>query len=137
GGMGATGRGMAEWLPQAGAKIAIWGQNAEKNRIAEDKLRALTSDVLVQRIDVADEQAVTSGIADVIRTLGRLDFVAANAGVGGGGRSSFAETTTEQWRRVTMTNLDGVFWTLREACKHMMNRAEGGDPGGSVGVISS
>src|SRR5262249_44325739 len=80
---------------------------------------------------------VVSGIADVVRTLGRLDFVAANAGVGGGGRSSFAETTTEQWRRVTMTNLDGVFWTLREACRHMMTRAEGGDPGGPVVVTAA
>ena len=137
GGNGGIGLGMAQGLAQAGARIAIWGQNAEKNRIAEEKLRAHTSDVLVQRIDVADEQAVTSGIADVIGKFGRLDFVAANAGVGGGGRSSFAETTTEQWRRVTMTNLDGVFWTLREACKHMMTRAEAGDPGGSVVVTSS
>ena len=76
-------------------------------------------------------------VADVIRTMGRIDFVAANAGVGGGGRAAFADTTTEQWRRVTMTNLDGVFWTLREACKHMMTRAEAGDPGGSVVVTSS
>ena len=36
-----------------------------------------------------------------------------------------------------MTNLDGVFWTLREACRHMATRAEGGDPGGSVVVTSS
>ena len=137
GGNGGIGLGMAQGLAQAGARIAIWGQNAEKNRIAEEKLRAQTSDVLVQRIDVADEQAVTNGIVDVLRKFGRLDFVAANACVGGGGRSSFAETTTDQWRRVTMTNLDGVFWTLREACKHMMTRAEAGDPGGSVVVTSS
>ena len=137
GGNGGIGLGMAQGLAQAGAKIAIWGQNADKNRIAEAKLREHTRDVLVQRVDVADEEAVTSGIAEVVRTMGRLDFVAANAGVGGGGRSSFDETTTEQWRRVTMTNLDGVFWTLREACKHMMTRAEAGDPGGSVVVTSS
>jgi NAD(P)-dependent dehydrogenase (short-subunit alcohol dehydrogenase family) len=115
GGNGGIGLGMAAGLAQAGARIAIWGQNPEKNRIAEEKLRAHTSDVLVQRVDVAGEQAVASGIAEVIRAFGRLDFVAANAGVGGGGRSSFAETTTEQWRRVTMTNLDGVFWTPRAA----------------------
>ena len=71
GGNGGIGLGMAAGLAQAGAKIAIWGQNAEKNRIAEEKLRALTRDVLVQSIDVADEQAVTSGIAEVVRTMGR------------------------------------------------------------------
>jgi NAD(P)-dependent dehydrogenase (short-subunit alcohol dehydrogenase family) len=135
GGNGGIGLGMAEGLAQAGAKVAIWGQNVEKNRIAEQKLRA-HGDVLVQRVDVVEEGAVVDGIAEVIRTLGRLDFVAANAGIGGRA-SPFAETTTEQWRRVTMTNLDAVFWTLREACKHMMTRAEDGDPGGSVVVTSS
>ncbi|HKU14679.1 MAG TPA: SDR family oxidoreductase [Steroidobacteraceae bacterium] len=137
GGNGGIGLGMAEGLAQAGARIAIWGQSAQKNGIAEEKLRALTPHVLVQRVDVSDEQAVTGGVAAVIRTMGRLDFVAANAGVGGGGRSSFAETTTEHWRQVTRINLDAVFWTLREACKHMMMRAEAGDPGGSVVVTSS
>ena len=63
GGNGGIGLGMAEGLAQAGAKVAIWGQNAEKNRIAEEKLRAHTRDVLVQRIDVADEQAVTAVIS--------------------------------------------------------------------------
>jgi NAD(P)-dependent dehydrogenase (short-subunit alcohol dehydrogenase family) len=136
GGNGGIGLGMAVGLAQAGAKVAIWGQNADKNRIAEEKLRAYSRDISVQCVDVADERAVVGGIADVVRTMGRLDFVAANAGVGGRA-TSFAETTTEQWRRVTMTNLDGVFWTLREACKHMAARAEAGDPGGSVVVTSS
>jgi NAD(P)-dependent dehydrogenase (short-subunit alcohol dehydrogenase family) len=34
-------------------------------------------------------------------------------------------------------NLDGVLWTVREACRHMKARAEGGEPGGSVVVVSS
>jgi len=35
-------------------------------------------------------------------------------------------------------NLDGVFFTFREACKHMVERADGGDKaGGSLVVISS
>ena len=34
-------------------------------------------------------------------------------------------------------NLDGVLWTMREACRHMKARAEAGDPGGSVVAVSS
>jgi NAD(P)-dependent dehydrogenase (short-subunit alcohol dehydrogenase family) len=30
-----------------------------------------------------------------------------------------------------------VFWTFREACKHMVERAKAGDPGGSLLVTSS
>src|SRR5690606_20343782 len=65
------------------------------------------------------------------------DFVAANAGVGGGRISAFDEMTTETWERVMAVNLDGVFWTFREACRHMKARAEAGDPGGSLVVTSS
>ncbi|MDX2235695.1 MAG: SDR family oxidoreductase, partial [Hyphomonadaceae bacterium] len=68
--------------------------------------------------------------------FGRIDTVIANAGIGGGAKS-FAEFSTEQWRRVLAVDLDGVFWTLREATKHMVDRAKAGDPGGSLVAISS
>jgi NAD(P)-dependent dehydrogenase (short-subunit alcohol dehydrogenase family) len=135
GGNGGIGLGMAEGLAAAGAKVAIWGQNPEKNKKAEATLKAYGVDVLVQAVDVADEAAVVAGVAEVLKTFGRLDFVAANAGVGGG--APFDEMTTEKWRRVTTVNLDAVFWTFREAAKHMIKRAEAGDPGGSMLVTSS
>jgi NAD(P)-dependent dehydrogenase (short-subunit alcohol dehydrogenase family) len=34
-------------------------------------------------------------------------------------------------------NLDAVFWTFREAARHMIERAQNGDPGGSLLVTSS
>jgi NAD(P)-dependent dehydrogenase (short-subunit alcohol dehydrogenase family) len=34
-------------------------------------------------------------------------------------------------------NLDGMVWTMREACRHMKARAEAGDPGGSVVAVAS
>ena len=136
GGNGGIGLGMAEGLAQAGAKVVIWGQNPEKNAAAEAKLKSYGGEVLVQRVDVGDEQAVIDGVAEALKVMGRLDFVAANAGVGGGGKS-FAETTTDSWRRVTQVNLDAVFWTFREACKHMVARSATGDPGGSLLVTSS
>ncbi|HEY7852762.1 MAG TPA: SDR family oxidoreductase [Caulobacteraceae bacterium] len=136
GGNGGIGLGMAEGLAKAGAKVVVWGQNPEKNATAKSALEAHGGEVLIQRVDVADESAVIAGIAEALAAMGRLDFVAANAGVGGGA-PSFAEFTTEQWRRVTTINLDAVFWTFREACKHMVERAGKGDAGGSLLVTSS
>ena len=137
GGNGGIGLGMAEGLAQAGAKVVIWGQNPDKNRAAEEKLRLHGGEVRARRVDVNDEQAIVGAIADIVREFGRLHFVAANAGVGGGGRKAFDEMSTEEWRRVTTTNLDAVFWTFREACKHLVERARTGDPGGSLVVTSS
>ena len=136
GGNGGIGLGMAEGLASAGAKVVVWGLNPEKNEDASARLKAHGGEVLVQRVDVSDEPAVVAGVAEAIEAMGRLDFVAANAGVGGGA-ASFAEFSTEQWRRVTTVNLDAVMWTFREACKHMVERAKAGDPGGSLLVTSS
>ena len=135
GGNGGIGLGMAEGLAQAGAGVVIWGQNPDKNDSARARLEAFGGKVLVQQVDVAQEAAVVEAMSEALRTMGRLDFVAANAGVGGG--AAFTEMTTEKWRRVTTVNLDAVFWTFREACKHMVARAEAGDPGGSLLVTSS
>ncbi len=135
GGNGGIGLGMAEGLAAAGAKVAIWGQNPAKNAEAEKILKALGGEVLVQSVDVTSEQAVVDAVAEVIARFGRLDFCAANAGIGGG--APFHEQTTEGWRRVMTVNLDAVFWTFREAAKHMIDRAGAGDPGGSLLVTSS
>ena len=135
GGNGGIGLGMAEGLAQSGAAVAIWGQNPDKNKSAQEKLAAYGGKVLVQTVDVADEAAVIAGVAEALERLGRLDFVAANAGMGAG--APFTEMTTEKWRRVMTVNLDAVFWTFREACKHMVARAQAGDPGGSLLATSS
>lgn len=135
GGNGGIGLGMAEGLAAAGADVVIWGQNPEKNARAEAALKAYGTKVMVRAVDVANEQAIVDGVAEVLKEFGRLDFAVANAGVGKG--APFTEQTTENWRRVTTVNLDAVFWTFREASKHMVERAEAGDPGGSLLVTSS
>ena len=104
---------------------------------AAEALKGAGVRVLTQVIDVADETAVREGMAEAVRQMGRIDTVVANAGIGGGA-SSFSEFPTETYRRVLSVNLDGVFFTFREACKHMVERADGGDKaGGSLVVISS
>src|SRR4051812_35560529 len=84
GGNGGIGLGMAEGLAAAGAKVAVWGQNPQKNAKAEEALKVYGGEVLVQKVDVADEAAIVAGVAEVIAKLGRLDFCVANAGIGGG-----------------------------------------------------
>jgi NAD(P)-dependent dehydrogenase (short-subunit alcohol dehydrogenase family) len=136
GGNRGIGFGMAEALAQAGADVVIWGSNADFNKAAEEKLTAYGVRVKAQRIDVADEAAVVAGMVEAVEAMGRVDTVIANAGVGGGA-PSFSEFPTETYRRVLSVNLDGVFFTFREACKHIVSRASAGDPGGSLVVTSS
>ena len=139
GGNGGIGLGMAEGLAAAGADVAIWGRNASKNASALERLKAHGTRVEALEVDVSDEQAVVDAMAESLSRLGRIDTCIANAGVGGG--APLTEQTTEQWRKVTAVNLDAVFWTFREAAKHMIERAESGEDerrrGGSLLVTSS
>jgi NAD(P)-dependent dehydrogenase (short-subunit alcohol dehydrogenase family) len=136
GGNGGIGLGMADALAQAGAGVVIWGTNEEKNRKAEAQLKAHGGKVFVQKVDVSNESQVTHAMQEAVAKMGRVDSVFANAGIGNAARS-FIEMTTEQYRKVLAVNLDGVFFTLREAARHMRDRASRGDKGGSlVGVAS-
>lgn len=136
GGNGGIGLGMAEALARAGASVVVWGTNDDKNKTAENKLRAFGGKVFVQKVDVANEGAVVGGMKAAVAQMGRVDAVFANAGIGSPARS-FLDITTEQYRKVLSVNEDGVFYTLREAARHMRERAGRGDRGGSlVGVAS-
>lgn len=135
GGNGGIGLGMAEGLAAAGADIAIWGRNESKNAAALEQLKAHGTRVEALAVDVSDEQAVVDAMAESLSRLGRIDTCIANAGMGGG--APLTQQTTELWRKVTTVNLDAVFWTFREAAKHMVERAENGDKGGSLLVTSS
>ncbi len=137
GGNGGIGLGMAEALAASNAHVAIWGRKPDKNAAAAGKLSGLgTGEVAAWEVDVADEQAVIDGTAEVLSRFGRIDSCFANAGVGFGARS-FSEMSTETWRKNMAINLEGAFWTMRESVKAMVERAQKGDPGGSVIGVAS
>ena len=134
GGNSGIGLGMARSLVEAGADVAIWGTNAEKNATAAAELDALgTSTVVAVPCDVGDEGQVEAAFAETVAALGKVDACFANAGVGGGGAASFMEMTLDDWRRVQRVNSEGAFLTLRAAARHMVERGEGGS---LVGVAS-
>jgi NAD(P)-dependent dehydrogenase (short-subunit alcohol dehydrogenase family) len=124
GGNGGIGLGMARAMAHAGADIAIWGRNEDKNAAAHSELEATGRRVIALRCDVSDEQQVVDATAQTVATLGKIDALFANAGIGGYAR--FVDMTLDEWRRVTSVNLDGAFLTLREGARHMVERGEGG-----------
>jgi len=127
GGNGGIGLGMAEALAQAGAAVCIWGTNAAKNEAALKKLRSHGGKALALHCDVGDEQAVDTRFAETVAALGPLHACFANAGVSGRGNvKSFGEMETEEWKRVMRVNLDGAFYTLRAAARHMVGHGKGG-----------
>lgn len=136
GGNRGIGLGMAMAMAQSGADIAIWGTNDDNNAKAVEQLAATGVKAHSWKVNVADEDAVNAAMADTVREMGRIDSVFANAGIGKLA-GAFAEMDTQAYRDVLAVNLDGVFFTLRAAAHHMVDRAKAGDPGGSLVGIAS
>ena len=136
GGNGGIGLGMAEGLARAGASVAVWGSNAAKNEAARTRLEAHGGRVLVQTCNVADESQVDARMGELLAEFGRLDACFANAGRSLK-RTPFHELATADWRALMSVNLEGAFFTLRAASRHMVERAKGGEPGGRLVVTSS
>src|SRR5262249_32507985 len=89
-----------------------------------------------QRVDVSKENEIAHGMREAVAKMGRVDSVFANAGIGLGAKS-FLDITAEQYRKVLAVNEGGVVFTLREGARHMRERAQGGDRGGSLVGIAS
>ena len=133
GGTRGIGFAMAKAMAEAGADIAVWGTNAARNAAAQFELAKTGRNVLALQCDVSSENAVAAAFTRTVAAMGRVDGCFANAGIGGGGATSFLEMSSEAWHRVLRVNLDGAFYTFRAAAQHMV--ARGGD-GVLVGTAS-
>lgn len=136
GGNGGIGLGMAEGLAQAGADVEIWGTNPEKNASALARLGAHGKRVNARLVDVSREEGVAAAFAETVAMFGRVDSCFAVAGVSNHW-ASFLDIGGAAYRRLMAINVDGMMWTMREACRHMKQRAEAGDAGGSIVAVSS
>jgi NAD(P)-dependent dehydrogenase (short-subunit alcohol dehydrogenase family) len=135
GGTSGLGLGFAHALARGGADVTIWGRNPEKARNAAAALEAHGTRIYSRLVDVSRETAVVAGMGDAIERMGRVDCVIANAGAVT--VAPFHKMTTETYEGLINTAQHGGFWTLREAAKHMVGRAQAADPGGSLIVCGS
>jgi len=136
GGNSGIGLGMAKAMAEAGAEVSIWGTNPGKNKAALETLEKIGPRITAHLVDVSDSRAVDEAFARVLDDHGRVDGCFANAGVGGGGKA-FIDLDDEEWGRVMRVNLDGAFYTLRAAARHMVKRSLEGDVGGRLVATSS
>lgn len=131
GGNGGLGLGFARGVAKMGGDVAIWARNAEKNARAKAELEAFGVKVSTRIVDVSSREAIVAGYAETLAEHGRIDTVFANSGRSSNARSVLT-IDEEEWHDLLATSLHGAFWTLQEGAKHMVARAENGDPGGSL-----
>ncbi|MCB9795050.1 MAG: SDR family oxidoreductase [Alphaproteobacteria bacterium] len=116
---GGTGIGLALALEFArqGAAVAISGRRAEKLQEGMQQLEALGAKALAVPCDVTDEPQVEAAVATVVRELGALDVVVANAGFSVNGKVE--DLSFEDWRRQFDVNVFGLAVTAKHAAPEL------------------
>lgn len=88
--------------------------------------------IVVAQADVRDSAAIAAVVSEGVGQFGRLDIVAANAGIAQYAESNLSITEAE-WRDVIDINLTGVWLTCKAAVPHMIEAGNGG----SIVITSS
>ena len=73
--------------------------------------------------DISNPAEAKRAVADAEAKLGGIDVLVNNAGVAQ--IKLFTDLTDEDWRRMTATDLDGVFYVTRETARGMIARHSG------------
>jgi meso-butanediol dehydrogenase/(S,S)-butanediol dehydrogenase/diacetyl reductase len=110
------GAGTARRFLQEGAVVVLNGRREAKLRETIVGFDAAKS--LVHPGDVSEEEYVKRLVEDTVAKFGKLDVFVNNAAIAIFG--PFAQTTTQDWRKLMATDLDSVYFACREALPHLL-----------------
>jgi len=112
------GEATAHEFANRGARVALAARSEDRlASIATDLETEYGAETLVVPTDVRDEAAVEELIDTVAAEWDGLDVLVNNAGLGRGG--DVADLSTEDYRAMMDTNVDGVFFATRAALPHL------------------
>jgi NAD(P)-dependent dehydrogenase (short-subunit alcohol dehydrogenase family) len=117
------GRAAALAFAKVGASLVLCARSAEVEETAR-AAEKLGAQVLARRLDVSDEKAVRTLVADAVVRFGRLDAAFNNAALLGP-RGPLSEHSLADWRAVLDTNLTGTFVVLNAAAEAMRKTKSG------------
>ena len=124
GGNRGIGRSIALGLADAGAAVAIFGRNKEKNQQVLTELKAVGVPALAVELDVTDRAALEPALNQVEKELGPVGILVNNAGnvsLSGG----VLNEKPADWDNVIETQLNAVFLLSKLAAASMLKRKAG------------
>lgn len=124
-----NGRATAVRLAREGAVVACADRDEEAAAETARLVEAEGGTATVQVGDVADAEVCERLVAEATDSMGGLDGLVCNVGIGGGSR--LEGTSPEQWDRVFDVNVRSHFLLARAAVPRMA------EEGGSIVLVSS
>jgi len=117
------GKGIAETLAAAGAKVVVNDLFPEKVDEVVAEFQAEGYDVIGHAADVSIVDGAKSLIDAAVDAFGRIDILVNNVGMARDGW--LAKMSEEDWDLVLQVNLKSQFLTCRAAAPHMMEQEYG------------
>lgn len=118
------GRATALLAARRGADLVICDVDEEGLGVTEADARALGRDVLARRVDVSDREQMQEFAAAVGESVGAVDLLMNNAGVGLA--AEFLDTELSDWDWIVSINLLGVVHGCNLFVPPMVERGAGG-----------
>jgi len=117
------GRAIARRFARAGARVVVADLDGAAAAATAREIDADPRRALGLAMDVTDERAVDSGVADVVSRFGRIDVLVSNAGIQI--VHPLEEFSYAEWKRMLAIHLDGAFLTTRACVPHMYKAGRG------------
>jgi 2-deoxy-D-gluconate 3-dehydrogenase len=124
GGNRGIGRGIALGLAEAGAAVALFGRNEEKNQQVLSELKAIGVPAIAVKVDMTNRAGLEPALNTVESELGGVSILVNNAGnvsLSGG----VMNERPEDWDCVIETQLSSVFLLSKLAARSMIHRKRG------------
>lgn len=118
---GASGIGLAttKKLLSEGANVVILDLKMD-----EEIINSLGENVLYLKCDVSNEENVKNCIEEIIKKFDHIDYLVANAGIGGSA-SKPHEVSMDEWNKVISVNQTGIFLLNKYVINEMLKNGKG------------
>ena len=124
GGNGGIGRSIARGFANAGASVAIFGRNKEKNNSTLLQLKEIGNPAIALQVDITNSSELILAVKEVEDELGGISILVNNAGIVSRSGGILNETE-EDWQSVIDTQLNAVFRLSKLVAKSMVQKNHG------------
>lgn len=117
------GLAVARKLGRLGAKVSLCARDVKRLEVAAGELQSDGTNTLAVAADVTRPDEVAAFVAKTVRSLGPIEILVNNAGIGYFGPTHQADESI--WDSVLDTNLKSVFLTSKAVAPGMIERRSG------------